>query len=126
MSARLTVAELPCYSVGMEATPDAAVERLWQAARFLPQSVRLLGTRYRSLFVAYAQQVTPEGDSPAVADALGFVDFMFRQNRVGLLDPEQRALRRDERALRRRFKLKRRGDSVSAVEKWKILQWLSF
>ena len=31
------------------------VERLWQAARFMPQTVRLLGTRYRSLFLAYGQ-----------------------------------------------------------------------
>ncbi len=110
----------------MEKTPEKDVERLWQAARFLPQSVRLLGTRYRSLFVAYARQFSVQGDAPAVADALAFVDFMFKQNRVGLLDPEQRALKRDGKALRRVYRLKRQGESVTAVEKWKILQWLSF
>ncbi|MBI3550917.1 MAG: hypothetical protein HY077_00240 [Elusimicrobia bacterium] len=110
----------------MEPAREAAALRLWQAARFLPQSVRLLGTRYRSLFVAYAQQCSPQGDSLAVADALAFVEFMFLQNRVGLLDPEQRALRSDQKALRRRYRLRRRGDAVSVVEKWKVLQWLSF
>jgi hypothetical protein len=102
----------------------AVVERLWQSARFLPQSVRLLGTRYRALFTAYAQQVQAEGDTAPVADAIAFVDFMFRQNRVALLMPEQRALRNDERALRRRYSLKRSGATVKAVEKWKIRQWL--
>jgi len=110
--------------VAVEPSQEAALERLWQAARYLPQSVRLLGTRYRSLFVAYAQQFNSEGQARAVADALAFVDFMFKQNRVGLLDLEQKALRRDERALRRRFRLARQSGSVSAVEKWKILQWL--
>lgn len=100
------------------------VERLWQTARFLPQSVRLLGTRYRALFTAYAQQVQAEGEAAPVADAIAFVDFMFRQNRVGLLEPEQRALRADERVLRRRYRLNRDGKTVKAVEKWKILQWL--
>ena len=121
---RLTVPPFPCYSVAVEPSQEAALERLWQAARYLPQSVRLLGTRYRSLFVAYAQQFNSEGQARAVADALAFVDFMFKQNRVGLLDLEQKALRRDERALRRRFRLARQSGSVSAVEKWKILQWL--
>jgi hypothetical protein len=120
----LTVLLFPCYSVAVEPSQEAALERLWQAARYLPQSVRLLGTRYRSLFVAYAQQFNSEGQARAVADALAFVDFMFKQNRVGLLDLEQKALRRDERALRRRFRLARQSGSVSAVEKWKILQWL--
>ena len=103
---------------------SAHVERLWQTARFLPQSVRLLGTRYRALFVAYAAQVSSQGEGAPVADALAFIDFMFRQNRVGLLDPELRALRSDEKALRRRFRLSRDGQTVKAVEKWKILQWL--
>jgi hypothetical protein len=104
---------------------DAAnVERLWQSARFLPQTVRLLGTRYRALFLAYAHQVEAAGENTAVADALAFVDFMFRQDRVALLGPEQRALREDGRRLRRRFRLKRNGNTVNAQEKWKILQWL--
>lgn len=105
---------------------EASVSRLWQAARFIPRSVRLLGTRYRSLFMAYSRQWVPAGRQPAVADALGFIDFMFQQNRLALLDPEQRALRRDWRTLRRRFRLSRQGNSVEAVEKWKVLQWLSF
>lgn len=103
---------------------QADVERLWQAARYMPQSVRLLGTRYRALFVAYAGQTASSGEARAVADALAFIDFMFRQDRVGLLEPEQRALRSDARALRRRFRLKRGEGGVSAVEKWKVLQWL--
>ena len=104
---------------------DAAhVERLWQSARFLPQSVRLLGTRYRAMFLAYANQISPTGEKPAVADALAFVDFMFIQNRVALLDPEQRALRNDRRALRRCYRLSRDGQTVKAIEKCKLLQWL--
>lgn len=104
---------------------DAAhVERLWQSARFLPRSVRLLGTRYRALFLAYAQQVSAGGELAPVADALAFIDFMFRQNRVALLAPEIRALRDDDRLLRRRYRLKRSGAAVSASEKWKVLQWL--
>src|SRR4051812_49402770 len=102
----------------------AVVERLWQSARFLPQSVRLLGTRYRALFTAYANQVQAQGDAAAVADAIAFVDFMFKQNRVALLAPEKRALRNDERMLRRRYSLSRSGQAVKAVEKWKIRQWL--
>lgn len=110
----------------MEPSQEAEVQRLWQAARYLPESVRLLGTRYRLLFVAYAGQFQAAGEQTAVADALGFVDFMFKQNRIGLLDPEQKALRRDARQLRRRYRLAREGASLRAVEKWKILQWLSF
>jgi hypothetical protein len=102
----------------------AVVERLWQTARFLPQSVRLLGTRYRALFIPYAQQFSAVGEAAPVADGIAFVDWMFRQNRVALLVPEQRALRNDERALRRRYRLKRDGKTVAAVEKWKVLQWL--
>jgi hypothetical protein len=102
----------------------AHVERLWQAARFLPQSVRLLGTRYRSLFVAHAHQTQCQGELAAVADALTFIEFMLRQSRVALLENERRALRADDRALRRRFRLSRRGAVVEAVEKWKIRQWL--
>lgn len=100
------------------------VDRLWRSARFLPQSVRLLGTRYRSLFLAYAHQVSSSGETAAVADALGFIVFMFGQNRVALLKPELRALREDQRALRRRYRLAREGQTVRAVEKWKVLQWL--
>lgn len=100
------------------------VERLWQTAGHLPQSVRLLGTRYRTMFLAYAQDFHAQGDAAQVADALAFVDFMLSQSRVALLGPEQRALRSDASRLRRRFRLKRQGANVSAVEKWKILQWL--
>ncbi len=100
------------------------VERLWQAARYIPQTVRLLGTRYRALFVAFAEQCGSDGEARAVADALAFIEFMFRQDRVGLLPLEQRALRADERELRRRFRLKRQDGKVTAVEKWKVLQWL--
>jgi hypothetical protein len=103
---------------------EAEVERLWQSARYLPQTVRLLGTRYRALFVAYAQQHPSKGEARAVADAMAFVHWMLRQDRVGLMPLEQKALRGDETRLRRRFRLKRDGASVSAVEKWKITQWL--
>lgn len=109
----------------METKPAAdPVERLWKTARYLPQTVRLLGTRYRTLFLAHAQRCTPRGEAGVVADALAFADFLGKQERVGLLAPERAALRRDERALRRRFRLRRDGDSVEAVEKWKILQWI--
>lgn len=108
----------------MDKEESARVERLWQAARFLPQSVRFLGTRYRALFLAFAQDLQPEGEAAAVADAIAFIDFMFRQNRMALLKPESRALRDDERALRRRFRLSRDGQTVQAIEKWKVLQWL--
>ena len=70
---------------------DAGVERLWQASRYLPQTVRLLGTRYRSLFLAHAQRCETTGAVPAVADALAFIEFMRTQNRLGLLAPEQRS-----------------------------------
>ena len=100
------------------------VERMWRTSQFLPQSVRLLGTSYRALFLAHAQQCKPQGDAAPVADALAFVDFMFHQERVGLLDNERTALRGDARALRRRFRLLRQGDSISAREKWRILQWV--
>ena len=107
----------------MEAPPES-VDRLWKSAEFLPQTVRLLGTRYRSLFLAHAQMCRPRGDGAPVADALAFVDFMFRQERVGLLDSERSALRGDERALRRRFRLRREGEAIEVVEKWKPLQWI--
>lgn len=109
----------------MEASSNAAtVERLWKTARYLPQTVRLLGTRYRTLFLAYAQRHQPRGEAGVVADALAFADYLSKQERVGLLAPERTALKRDEKALRRRFRLRRDGDAVEAVEKWKILQWL--
>lgn len=111
--------------VFMEAPSTAdSVERLWKTARYLPQTVRLLGTRYRTLFLAHAQRCRPRGDAAVVADALAFADYLSRQERVGLLAPERTALRRDERALRRRFRLRRDGEHVEAIEKWKILQWL--
>jgi hypothetical protein len=105
-------------------TPAESVERLWKSAEFLPQTVRLLGTRYRALFLAHAQSCRPRGDGAPVADALAFVDFMFRQERIGLMDNERLALRGDERALRRRFRLRREGESIEVVEKWKPLQWI--
>jgi hypothetical protein len=100
------------------------VERLWQAARYLPQTVRLLGTRYRTLFLAHAQRCRPDCEAGTVADALAFADYLAKQERVGLLAPERTALARDAKALRRRFRLRRDGDKVSATEKWKILQWI--
>lgn len=103
---------------------DHVLVRLWQAAGFMPRSVRLLGTRYRGLFLAYAQQFKGTGQVPAAGDAAGFISFMFRQQRVGLLAREEDALRADEKRLRRRFKLKRRGGEIEAVEKWRIRQWL--
>ena len=105
-------------------TPPESVGRLWKTAEFLPQTVRLLGTRYRSLFLAHAQLCSPRGDGAAIADALAFVDFMASQERVGLLDNERSALTRDARALQRRFRLRREGGAVEVVEKWKPLQWL--
>lgn len=114
-----------CYArvvTSPDGNPD--VERLWQAARFMPQTVRLLGTRYRSLFLAYGQLCQSEGEARPVADAMAFLKFMKRQDRVALLPPEQRAVRDDERVLRRRFRLKKHGETVHAVEKWKVFQWL--
>jgi hypothetical protein len=108
----------------MEATASGPVERLWKAAECLPESVRLLGTRYRALFLAYAPLYRPHGKASPVADAMAFVDFMFRQERVGLLDNEREALRGDQRALRRRFRLRSKGSEIEAVEKWRIAQWL--
>ena len=108
----------------MENTAPEPVERLWKVARYLPQTVRLLGTRYRTLFMAYAQRCRPEGDAAVVADALAFMDFLAKQERVGLLAPEREALRGDSRRLRRRYRLKVTGDAVTATEKWKILQWI--
>lgn len=107
-------------------TPSTAdsVERLWKTARYLPQTVRLLGTRYRTLFLAHAQRCRPRGEAGVVADALAFADFLSKQERVGLLAPERVALARDARVLRRRFRLRRDGDEIEAIEKWKILQWL--
>lgn len=100
------------------------VERLWKTAQFIPQTVRFLGTRYRALFLAHAQNCRPSGDAAHVADALAFIDYMLQQERVGLLDNERRALRADRRALRRRFRLRRQGQDISAIERWKILQWI--
>lgn len=110
----------------MPAEPGSpeSVERLWKSAQFLPETVRLLGTRYRSLFLAHAQTCRPRGEAAPVADALAFVDFMKRQERVGLLDNERAALRGDARALSRRFRLRREGAEVEAVEKWKPLRWI--
>ncbi|MFA6004343.1 MAG: hypothetical protein WC881_09775, partial [Elusimicrobiota bacterium] len=65
-----------------EASVPSATERLWQSARFLPESALLLGQRYRALFLIYAPGIKPEGKAPAVADALAFADFVLRQRRV--------------------------------------------
>lgn len=105
-------------------SPSEPVDRLWRSAQFLPQTVRLLGTRYRALFLAHAQMCRPHGDAAPIADALAFADWMTRQERVGLLDNERAALRRDARALSRRFRLRRKGAEIEAVEKWKPLQWI--
>ena len=103
----------------MEAPSTAdSVERLWKTARYLPQTVRLLGTRYRTLFLAHAQRCRPRGEAGVVADALAFADYLSKQER------ERTALARDARVLRRRFRLRRDGDAIEAIEKWKILQWL--
>ena len=98
-------------------SPADSVERLWKTARYLPQTVRLLGTRYRTLFLAHAQRCKPRGEAGVVADALAFMEYLSKQERVGLLAPERTALRR-------RYRLRRDGDEVEAIEKWKILQWL--
>jgi len=107
----------------MDATPEP-VARLWKTAACLPETVRLLGTRYRALFLAYAPHSRPHGQATPVADALAFVDFMSSQERVGLLENEREALRGDARALRRRYRLRRKGEDIEAVEKWKLLQWI--
>lgn len=104
----------------------AEVDRLWKTSRYLPQSVRLLGTRYRALFLAHARQCRPSGPGGEIADALAFLDFMQRQERLALLAPEQRALSADARPLKRRFRLKREGQTVSATPRWRIFQWLPF
>ena len=112
------------FSDEMSAKITQQIERMWKAAQFLPQTVRLLGTRYRALFLAHAQLCEPSGDAGHVADAIAFADFMMRQERVGLLDNERAACASDARALRRRFRLRRDGPAVTAVEKWKVLQWV--
>jgi hypothetical protein len=104
--------------------PSEPIERLWKTAQFLPQSVRLLGTRYREQFTVHARLCRPRGEAAPVADALAFVEYMLRQERMGLLDNERTALRGDARALGRRFRLRRDGDEVEAIEKWKPLQWI--
>ena len=101
-----------------------ATHRLWLCARYLPETVRLLGTRYRALFLAYAPRTRPEGDAAAVADALSFADFMRGQHRIALLVPEISALRRDARHLRRLYRLLRRGEVVTAVPKGRLRRWL--
>ncbi len=109
----------------MEALPSAdSVERLWKTARYLPQTVRLLGTRYRTLFLAHALRCRPHGEAGVVADALAFTEYLAKQERMGLLAPERVALRHDASALRRRFRLRRVGAEISAIEKYKIQQWL--
>ncbi len=100
--------------------------RLVESARYLPRSVRLLGTRYRPLFLAHARQCTVEGDDSAVADAMAFAEFMLKQDRLALMPPEQIALRRDSKILRKHFRLKRDGATLQAVRRWKIMAWLPF
>ena len=100
--------------------------RLVECARYLPQSVRLLGTRYRALFTAHARGCTPSGDAAAVADAMAFADFMLGQDRLALMPPEQKALRRDVRKLRKSYRLKREGREITAVKRWAIARFLPF
>lgn len=106
------------------AGPAETTQRLWLCARYLPETVRLLGTRYRALFFSYASSARPEGDAAAVADAMAFADFMLGQHRIALLAPELSALRRDARHLRRRFRLRRSGAAVAAAPKSKLRRWL--
>jgi hypothetical protein len=101
-----------------------ATTRLWRSARYLPETARLLGTRYRALFLSYAPSARPEGESAAVADALAFADFLLGQHRIALLASELAALRRDSRHLRRLYRLLRRGDAVSAAPKGRLRRWL--
>lgn len=98
--------------------------RLWRTARYLPETARLLGTRYRALFLAYAPGVRPEGEAGAVADALAFADFLLGQHRIVLLAPEISALRRDSRHLGRGWRLRRQGETVSAEPKSRLRRWL--
>jgi hypothetical protein len=108
----------------MDSGPTEATQRLWLCARYLPETARLLGTRYRALFLSYAPRTRPEGDAAIVADALAFADFMLGQHRIALLAPELSALRRDARRLRRRYRLRRHGEAVTAVLKGKLRRWL--
>jgi hypothetical protein len=101
----------------MEPETTQTTHRLWLCARYLPETARLLGTRYRALFLSYAPRTRPEGDAPAVADAMAFADFMLCQHRIALLAPELSALRRDARHLRRRYRLLRDGKAVTALPK---------
>ena len=59
----------PVLSFTNASTPVDPYNPEW-GAQFLPQTVRLLGTRYRALFLAHAQLCRPQGDAGAVADAL--------------------------------------------------------
>ena len=108
----------------MDTGTAETTHRLWRCARYLPESARLLGTRYRALFLSYAPRARPEGEAPAVADALAFADFMLSQHRIALLAPELSALRRDSRHLRRLYRLLRHGEAVSAVPKGRLRRWL--
>ncbi|MCX5794052.1 MAG: hypothetical protein NTY77_00980 [Elusimicrobia bacterium] len=108
----------------MDTGPAQTTHRLWLCARYLPETARLLGTRYRALFLSYAPRTRPEGDAATVADALAFADFMLGQQRIALLAPELSALRRDARHLQRRYRLLRRGEAVTAVPKGKLRRWL--
>ena len=108
----------------METGTSHATQRLWLCARYLPETARLLGTRYRALFLTYAPSTRPEGDAAALADALAFTDFMLHQNRITLLTPELSALRRDARHLRRCYRLLRNGETVTAVPKGMLRRWL--
>ncbi len=108
----------------MDTGPAQATHRLWLCARYLPETARLLGSRYRALFLSYAPRTRPEGDAAAVADALAFTDFILGQHRITLLAPELSALRRDARHLRRRYRLLRRGEAVTAAPKSRLRRWL--
>ncbi len=100
--------------------------RLVECARYLPQSVRLLGTRYRGLFLAYARQCSASAENQAVADAMAFAEFMLGQDRLALMPPERKALRRDVAKLKKSYRLKRKESQVTAVKRWAIFRWLPF
>ncbi len=108
----------------MARVPADAGKRLWRASLFLPESTRLLGTHYRFIFEAHAAESLPAGESPAAADALAFIEFALRQERIALSPRQAAAMRRDARRMGRRFKLSRRDNTVSVRERYRWLRWI--
>jgi hypothetical protein len=90
----------------------------------LPESARLLGSRYRAMFLAYAPGTKPWGEASIAADALAFAEFTLGQRRVALNPPELGVLRREARRLRRRYVLTREGEKVRVTEKGPLRRWL--